>query len=419
MKYIMTNKELTRLHVLKACIEGHITNNDAANRLHLTPRRIQQLKKAIMLYGDAAIIHGNTGKSNKQALSKELANKILDMKKHSFYKDCNFTHFREIILEQLAVNISYSSLYRLFSKNAVKSPKSRRRKKKIIHKSRERRAAFGMMLQADATPFAWFKQFGDTNRYALHGFIDDATNTVTGLYISKNECLLGYLEVLRQTLVDYGIPVSLYPDRYSVFFVNPKKEFDISIAEQLSGVEKRITQFGRIMETLGIDMFPAHSPQAKGRIERLWQTLQSRLPIEFAKHNISTVEEANCFLRTFLKRFNKQFAISPSDKHSAFVPVPDNCDLDRLLCAKYERVLSSGSTISLHNVLFKVEQNKFPSKTKVTILISQKHGLRALINGEFYPINFYDPNNSDFNSQATFVLKELIEWSLLRDAKAS
>lgn len=415
----MSNKELNRLHVLKACIEGHITNDAAANRLHLTRRRIQQLKKAIVLHGDAAIIHGNTGKSHKQALSTELANKILDLKKHSFYKNCNFTHFKEIIKEELSVDVSYSSLHRLFAKNDIKSPKSRRRKKRNIHKSRERKAAFGMMLQADATPFAWFKQFGDTNRYALHGFIDDATNTVTGLYISKNECLLGYLEVLRQTLVDYGIPASLYPDRYSVFFVNPKKEFDISIAEQLSGVEKRITQFGRIMETLGIDMFPAHSPQAKGRIERLWQTLQSRLPIEFAKHNISTVEQANVFLKTFLKRFNKQFAISPANSHSAFIPVPPNCDLDRLLCAKYERHLSSGSTISLHNILFKIEQNKFFAKTKVTILLSQKHGLRALINGEFYPIHYYDPNTTDYNSNAPFVLKELIEWSLLQDAKAA
>lgn len=230
----MSNKELNRLHVLKACIEGHITNDAAANRLHLTRRRIQQLKKAIVLHGDATIIHGNTFKSHKQALSMELANKILDLKKHSFYKNCNFTHFKEIIKEELSVDVSYSSLHRLFTKNAIKSPKSRRRKKRNIHKSRERKAALGMMLQADATPFAWFKEFGDKNHYSLHGFIDDATNIVTGLYICKNECLLSYLEVLRQTLTDYGIPASLYPDRYSVFFVNPKKELDISIEEQLS-----------------------------------------------------------------------------------------------------------------------------------------------------------------------------------------
>lgn len=173
------------------------------------------------------------------------------------------------------------------------------------------------------------------------------------------------------------------------------------------------------METLGIDMFPAHSPQAKGRIERLWQTLQSRLPIEFAKHNISTVEQANLFLKTFLKSFNKQFAISPANSHSAFIPVPPNCDLDRLLCAKYERSLSSGSTISLHNILFKIEQNKFFAKTKVTILLSKKHGLRALINGEFYPIHYSAPNASDYNSNAPLILKELIEWSLLQDAKAA
>ena len=112
-----------------------------------------------------------------------------------------------------------------------------------------------------------------------------------------------------ETNTNFGIPQSLYPDKYSVFFVNPKKKFDLSIEEQLNGITKRITQFGRIIQDLGIDMFPAHSPQAKGRIERLWETLQSRLPVEFAMRNINDMERANIFLKEYIHSFNAQFAV--------------------------------------------------------------------------------------------------------------
>lgn len=211
--------------------------------------------------------------------------------------------------------------------------------------------------------------------------------------------MLGYLEVLRQTLTTFVIPQALYPDRYSVFFVNPKKEQDLSIKEQLAGNTKRITQFGRIVEKLGIDMFPAYSPQAKGKIERLWQTLQSRLPVIFAQNNISSLEAANNFLLSYIPDFNKQFSIEPLDAFSAFVPVSDDFDLDRLLSVTFERNLSAASTVSL--------------------LLSQKHGLRALINGEFYPVSFYDPKNPNFNLHAPQVLKDLIFCYLLCNAKNS
>lgn len=133
-------------------------------------------------------------------------------------------------------------------------------------------------------------------------------------------------------------------------------------------------------------MFPAYSPQAKGKIERLWQTLQSRLPVIFAQNNISSLESANNFLLSYIPDFNKQFSVEPLDAFSAFVPVSDDFDLDRLLSFTFERNLSAASTVSLHGSLFKIEQHRFPAKTHVTLLLSQKHGLRALINGEFYPI---------------------------------
>ncbi|WEG36931.1 hypothetical protein [Amygdalobacter nucleatus] len=173
------------------------------------------------------------------------------------------------------------------------------------------------------------------------------------------------------------------------------------------------------MEKLGIDMFPAYSPQVKGKIERLWQTLQSRLPVIFAQNNISSLEAANNFLLSYIPDFNKQFSVEPLDAFSAFVPVSDDFDLDRLLSVTFERNLSAASTVSLHGSLFKIEQHRFHAKTHVTLLLSQKHGLRALINGEFYPISFYDPKNPNFNLHAPQVLKNLIFCYLLCNAKNS
>ncbi len=414
----MSNNELLKHHVIKSTLDGELTVKQAAERLKLSQRRIKQLKKEFEENGAVAVIHGNSMRSSPKKTDKSLCDLILQIRAKPELSSSNFTHFREILNDIYHIDLSYSTIYRLLTKNNIKSPKKRRKKNKI-HPLRERKAAEGLMLQADATPFPWF---GDNTNYAMHGFIDDATGKITGLYICKNECLLGYLEVLRQTLTTFGIPLSLYPDRYSVFFVNPKKENDISIEEQLKGVTKRVTQFGRIVDRLGIDMFPAHSPEAKGRIERLWDTLQSRLPVEFAMRNIKTPDKANEFLKKYIPIFNKQFSVEAKDSITAYVPVPNTCDLDRLLCSEYQRVLSSGSTISLNGKTFLIEQNKFRAKTKVTLLLSEKHGLRALINGEFYPIKML--NNDKTNSVVSsdhmpLVVKELIENLMLKDAKAA
>ena len=220
--------------------------------------------------------------------------------------------------------------------HGIKSPKKHRKTK--LHHRRKRKEAEGMMLQADGTPFDWFE---NGEKYSLHGFIDDATGKITGLYMCKNECLLGYLEVLRQTLENYGIPISLYPDKYSVFFPPKKVNDHVTIEEQLNGRDKGITQFGRIVEELGIEMFPASSPQAKGRIERLWETLQNRLVTEFRINKITTIDKANEFLPNYIIKYNSKFSVETSNKKSLFLKLPKRYNLDELLCVKYEIIYKS------------------------------------------------------------------------------
>lgn len=260
-------------------------------------------------------------------------------------------------------------------------------------------------------------------KFSLHGFIDDATGKVTGAYICKNECLLGYLEALRQTLTNFGIPQALYPDRHSVFFINSKKDDDLSIEEQLAGINKKTIQFGRIVDRLGIDIFPAHSPQAKRRVERLWNTLQSRLSVELRMVGISTCKEANSFLPEYLSRFNRTFGAEPKESFSAFVPVPSSCDLDRLLFVEFTKSLSRGSTVSISNKTFLIEQDAFLAGTKVTLLFSEKYGLRALINGAFYPVRCLDhltnnPQGPVRTGEISRVVLELLHGYLLKESKA-
>ena len=161
----------------------------------------------------------------------------------------------------------------------------------------------------------------------------------------KNECLLGYLEVLRQTLENFGIPISLYPDKYSVFFPPKKVDDHITIEEQLNGRQKGITQFGRIVEELGIEMFPASSPQAKGRIERLWETLQSRLVTEFRINHITTMEQANDFFKDYIEKYNTKFSVKANNSQSVFLKLPKRYNLDELLCVRFERVIDNAGAL--------------------------------------------------------------------------
>jgi len=276
------------------------------------------------------------------------------------------------------------------------------------------------MLQADGTPHDWF---GVGKKYSLHGFIDDATGTVTGLYMCENECLLGYLEVTRQTLKNFGIPLSLYPDKYSVFFPNPAKEDQLTIEEQLRGVSKAVTQFGRIMDELGIEMFPASSPQAKGRIERLWETLQSRLVTEFRINGITTIEQANAFLPKYIKKYNKKFTIMAQDEASAFVPLPNKINLDILLCVRIARTTDNAGVFSINNCKFAVESKDIPPKAKITVLISKEAGIKALYKDKLYKISDVDFINNGANIPKGGALSNgiqlLIQEYFLKDAKAA
>ena len=419
---MLKQKDLKRATLIEACIKGQCTVKQVATALGLSERRVKQIKKEVKEKGVKSIQHGNRGRKPKNTISDETRKRILELRSSYEYEISNFKHFQELLKERENIDISYSALYHILRNAGIKSPKRHRKTK--LHHRRKRKECEGMMLQADGTPFDWF---GNGQKYSLHGFVDDATGKITGLYMCKNECLLGYLEVLRQTLENYGIPISLYPDKYSVFFPPKKVNDHITIEEQLNGREKGITQFGRIIEELGIEMFSASSPQAKGRIERLWETLQSRLTTEFRINNIKTIDEANTFLITYIEKYNSKFSIEASSKNNVFLKLPKRYNLDELLCVRFERTIDNAGVFSINNSKFQIMDKSLPPKTKVQIYISQKIGIRVKSNNKVYDVqpleliskDKIDNNSLDYHQWLADVVIELINEYYLKDAKAS
>ncbi|MCL2632858.1 MAG: ISNCY family transposase, partial [Coriobacteriia bacterium] len=368
----MNDEQFRRLDLVKKSIAGFITEAEAAEKLGISKRQVQRLKKGVRENGEAAMIHKNTHRKPSHAIPDELKGKILVIRSKAGFKDANFKHFQELLETEYGITISYSSLYRLLKENNVASPKKRRRFKP--HRRRKRRPQAGSMVQMDASPYDWLNT---GKRYTLHGAIDDATGQVVGLFLCQNECMQGYHEVMRRMITVFGIPEAIYADRHTIF---RSPNADKAKAEDAPpGIKAHETQFGRALNELGIQIIAARSPQAKGRIERLWETLQSRLPIVFRIQDITTLESANEYLRNYIFDFNSNFAVEPSDVDSAFLPLDAGSNLDYILCVKEIRTLDHGQVFSFQGKRLQIEKapysNYIPPKAKVTVMVSPYIGV--------------------------------------------
>jgi len=370
----LTREQYDRLETINKAIARFITVKEAAEQLGISERQVQRLKKEVKENGPAALIHKNTNRKPAHALTDETKAKILKIRKKPGYKDANFNHFRELLEVQYQISISYSVLHQLLTEDGQKSPKKRRRFKK--HRRRKRREQAGSLVQIDASPYDWL---GIGNMMSLHGTIDDATSQVTGLYLSKNECMLGYHEVMRRMIGVFGIPESIYADRHTIFR-SPNADKAKSVNAP-NGTKANETQFGRAMTELGINIIAARSPQAKGRIERLWETLQSRLPVEFEIHGIKDIDEANAFLSSYIFAYNSEFAIEPEDSDSAFLPLEEGQILDHILCIKETRKLDNGQEFSYNGKRFQIVESAYsnwmPPKADITVMTSPYIGIKA------------------------------------------
>ena len=416
VRYLMNNKEELKAHIIKCCVDGNMTVKQASIRLGFSERYIKNLKARYKKYGASSMLHGNCGRQPKKTLDIALKQKILEIRKQPEYDTVNVMHFRDILAEKYGITVSYSFLYNFLAKNNIKSPRKHRKTK--VHHRRNRRSKAGELLQIDASPHEFFA--GDNNKYTLHGLIDDASGQITGLYMCKNECMQGYFEIMRQTLRNFGVPESIYADGSSIFFTTKKDK--LTIEEQLSGIEEPNTQFGKIMDQLGIHLIHAGSSQAKGRIERLWNTLHDRLITEFKINHITNMEEANKFLKEYIKKYNKQFKVNPKDNKKAFIPLLKSVNLDTLLTVKYKRTVDNGACFSLNNVSFRIENINILPRTRIDVLISKKIGIKVLYNNKLYtvkPISDKDNISIEKPESIEKIIAEFIYFNCLKNERIS
>lgn len=389
----LSEKQLNRWLIINKTIDGTMTVAEAASALGLSSRQIQRLKKDVIINGPAALIHKNSLRKPQHAIDDATIQTIVSLKQSPIYEKANFKHFQELLEVHHDIHISYTALRNLLLANGIISPKKRRRFKP--HRRRKRKAQVGMLIQVDATSFRWFQQ--DNSTYTLHGAIDDASGQIVALYLCKNECLLGYFEMLRRCIDNYGIPVSIYADRHTIFR-SPKAD-KVTLEEQLDGVQVNDTQFSRALKELGIELIAARSPQAKGRIERLWGTLQSRLSVELALRGITDLDSANAFLEQYIYSFNSEFAVEPEETESAFRKLSPGRELDYILCVKDKRKLDNGQVFSYHGKSFKVVacaySDKLPPKAAIEVLSSPRIGVKLQYEGLVYQtVRFAKPARS-------------------------
>jgi transposase len=348
---------------------GKITLREAGEKIGVSYRQAKRIRRAIKEKGMRGLIHGNTGRPSLRRLSEMLRQKVLQLSRE-IYPDFNDTHFTEKLREEEGVIFSREMVRRIRREAGVE-PKRRRRAKKH-RKRRERMAQEGWMVLWDGSPHLWFGS--EHSPCCLMAAMDDANGKLLAARFFPFEGTTGYFWLLKEMVRQYGIPVSIYQDRHSTLHRNDEHW---SLEEQLAGRQDP-TQVGLALEALGIQPIFALSPQAKGRMERLFGILQDRLIAELRLAGIVTIQEANVFLKSFLKRFNRRFAVSPRETEKAWRKVPQELDLDRIISFRYHSVVGNDNTAHLGGLIIDI-----PPGPKRRSYAKEKVEVRQLLDGSW------------------------------------
>ena len=333
----LNKKEQRRLMILNRLEQGDLSNREAAQLLCLSERHVKRLRAGYRMRGAEALAHGNRGRRSVHSLSDEIHDRIVDLVQQK-YAGFNQQHFTEMLIEREGIAVSRSTVRRILSKAGIRSPRRRRPPKH--RKRRDRYTQEGMLLQIDGSPHEWLEGRGP--RLSLIAAIDDATGKVADALFREQEDAQGYFLLIKQIVAKHGIPVALYHDRHGIFERSHlEKE---SIEEQLEG-QRELTQFGRLMQELEITSIAAMSPQAKGRIERLWGTFQDRLVSELRLARVATMNEANGMLERFIPAHNQRFAVYPVQAGSAYRKPPARFIPDEVFCFKYRRTVARDNVV--------------------------------------------------------------------------
>jgi transposase len=327
----LNQKEQKRVMVLNQIETRKLRIEKGATLLGLSERQMWRIVAGYRKEGVEALVHGNRGRKPVNAIEDSIRLKVIELSKCP-YAGFNHQHLTEKLNEKEGIHLCRSTIRQILLAAGLSSPRKRRPPK---HRSRrERYPKEGMLLQTDGSPHDWLEGRGP--KLCLIGAIDDATNTVPAAFFQEQEDSQGYMRLLREILAKKGIPLALYHDQHSIFDLAEDKL--PTLEEQLKG-KKPLTQMGRLLEELGIGSISANSPQAKGRIERLWGTFQDRLVSEMRLAGAKTKEEANQVLKAWLPDYNRKLTIPARETEVAYRKVGKGFKAAEYFCFKHTRTV--------------------------------------------------------------------------------
>jgi hypothetical protein len=345
--------ELRRLHVVQKVLERVIKQVEAAEILSLSSRQIRRIVKRIRIEGDKGIAHKSRGRPSNRRIPGKIRDKVIRLYRKQ-YADFGPTLASEKLLERDGIRVNDETL-RMW---LIKTGDWKKTRKRRGHRQwRERKPHYGEMVQIDGSHHDWFEGRGPG--CVLMGYIDDATGAVFGRFYGY-EGTLPAMDSFKRYIKKHGLPLSVYLDKYKTYKSTAKPTLEDELNDQ-----EPLSDFERALRELGVEVVHANSPQAKGRIERLFGTLQDRLVKEMRLRGIRTLEEANIFLEEYLPIYNRRFSVPPKERDNLHRPLGRGLDLDAILCKKTERTLRNDFTVAHNSRLYQVEQAIQASKVMV------------------------------------------------------
>ena len=346
----LTPNQQRHVEILTRLVGDRLTTAQAAELLGVSPRQVRRQRAAFLERGVAAVAHGNQGRAPHNRTDPAVLERLRVLAgPQGRYHDFNVCHLQECLDEGEGIALGRSTLDRLLKQQQLRSPRHGR--PPVARRRRERRPAEGMLVQVDGSPHDWLEGRGP--RLCLLGAIDDATGNALYAQFRPTEDQPGYFLLFRALCQTYGRPLAVYHDRHTILRSPKRPDLD----DELAGTPP-MSQIQRLLADLGIEAIPAQSPQAKGRIERLWGTFQDRLVKELRLARVGTPEAANAFLPAFLDRYNARFAQAPTDPQPAWVPLAKGCDLAYHFSAREHRRVRADHTLAWYGQTFQLARGR-------------------------------------------------------------
>lgn len=354
---VAVEKAMTRQEVILRVYAKKLTWIQAAEILDYSPRHLRRLKQKYEEFGFHALFEGRIGRASPRRIAVSVVQEVLRLYRDEYF-DFNVSHFHEKLVEIHQIKVSYTWTKCLLQAAGLVAKEKSRGKH---HKRRPRRSLPGMLLHIDGSQHQWF---GDERWFDLIVILDDATSEIYYAQLVEAESTRSVMHGIRQVIERHGIFCALYSDRASHFFLTPKAGEPVD--------RQALTQVGRALRELGIQLIPAYSPQARGRSERSFRTWQGRLPQELRIRRIDALEQANHFLQTeYIAEFNQRFTVESELAGTAFVP-SQRTDFDRIFSIQSERVVGKNNTVKFKNLILQIERQSWrPSLAGCRVLVYQ------------------------------------------------